>query len=173
MFGVEYLYDSGRCRTYAAALLFVREKTLKRIFAALQISFPRFLRHLCWSFCDWLSFLSLPQLPDGVYRSEMPAWLVSDWLWGPKCTEAIFKRNPLNHRARQARLPGQHTLCELACGSPVLSLVLPCYTRAVTLWICQGNSCSLKYCTGLVGRAQGGARSRVAVITVMMSWSLC
>lgn len=145
----------------------------KKIFVVLQISFPRFRRHLCRSFCDWRSFLSLPQLPGGVYRSEMPAWLVSDWLWGPKRTLAIFKRNPLNHCARQARLPGQHTVCELACVSPVLSLVLPCYTRAVALWICQGNSFSLKYCTGLVGRVQGGARSRVPVITVMMSWLLC
>lgn len=55
----------------------------------------------------------------------------------------------------RARLPGQHTLGVWASVGPALALVCPCYTDAVTLWICQGSSCSIKYCIGLRGCVQG------------------
>lgn len=127
----------------------------QKVFGELQISFHGFLRLPCRSFSDSLSFLSLSLPPDGLYMSEMSAWLVTDWPWSPKRTEAIFKPRPPNHCARQARLPGQHTLGVWASVGPALALVCPRYTDAVTLWICQGSSCSIKYCIGLRGCVQG------------------
>lgn len=99
---------------------------------------------LCRSFFDSHSFLWLSLLPDGVYMSEMCAWLVTDWPWSPTRTEAIFKPKPPKILVldRHAYLVSTPSVCE--CVSPVLSLVFPCYTGTVTLWICWGNSGSVK-----------------------------
>lgn len=152
MFRIDYRYSSV-LHECSSIIVYAWEHTDKKSLVNSKFHFLAFsvssadlsliLSHFCHCHCC---------LMESICLKCLHGWL----LIGPEVPNA--RRPFLSPNPRitvLAGLPGQHTLSEWAWVSPVLSLVFPCYTGAVTLWICQGNSCSIKYCIGLMGCVQG------------------
>lgn len=162
MFRMDYPYSSV-LHECSSIIVYAWEHTGKKSLVNSTFHFMAF--SVSRSFSDSLSFLSLSLLPDGVYMSGMSAWLVTDWPWSPKRTEAIFKPKPPNHCAGRLTWSAHPEWVSLGKPCAIFGLSL-LYWRCHTL-----NLPGELLFHQILHRSHGlCARSCDPVITVMESW---